>query len=250
MRSVEAVAQDLLRPRRAPRRELVRHRRSHARSPPGAAISLAVLRARSSTTTMSTPSSARWRRSRSDASRTSPTASPSTKVTPACDLVDDPRAGRRRARRPSRSPRSTIRSGGTPASRASRACAASIRNSPCTGMTVARTQEPEHHPELLGVAVAGRVNGRDLLMEHLGTGLREPVDRVVHLQLVARHGLRRDDHRVALARRARAGGRRRQCVRAPRAARPGCRCRGSSSRAARGSSRSPGRTKMSSGTSM
>ena len=84
-------------------------------------------------TTISTPSSERWRRSRSATSEMSPTPSPSTNVTPDSTWST--------IRTPSRessttSPFSaiTIDEAGTPASCASRAWAASIRNSPWIGI--------------------------------------------------------------------------------------------------------------------
>ena len=60
-----------------------------------------------------------------------------------------------------------------------------------------RADEAEDRPDLLRVAVAGHVDGRDLLVQHLGAGLREPVDRVVDAELVPRHRLRGQDDRVA-----------------------------------------------------
>ena len=45
--------------------------------------------------------------------------------------------------------------------------------------------------------MAGDVNGRNLVVQHLRTGSRELVDRVVDAQLVTGYGLRRDDDRVA-----------------------------------------------------
>ena len=45
--------------------------------------------------------------------------------------------------------------------------------------------------------MAGNVHRRDLLVQNLGPGLRELVDRVVDAQLVPGHRLRRDDHGVA-----------------------------------------------------
>ena len=65
------------------------------------------------------------------------------------------------------------------------------------GHHVARPQEREHRPQLLLARVAGDVHGRDLLVQHLGAGAGELVDRVVDAELVARHRLRGDDHRVA-----------------------------------------------------
>ena len=47
-----------------------------------------------------------------------------------------------------------------------------------------RADEAEDRPDLLRVPVAGHVHGRDLLVQHLGAGLREPVDRVVDAELV------------------------------------------------------------------
>ena len=47
-----------------------------------------------------------------------------------------------------------------------------------------RSDEAEHRTQLLGVAVAGHVHRSVLLVEHLGAGLRELVDRVVDAQLV------------------------------------------------------------------
>src|SRR6266545_2919516 len=65
------------------------------------------------------------------------------------------------------------------------------------GHHVARAQDGEDGPELLGVTVTGDVHRRDLLMEDLCSRTREAVDRVVDPQLVTRHGLGRDDDRVA-----------------------------------------------------
>ena len=62
---------------------------------------------------------------------------------------------------------------------------------------VARAQQREHRPQLLLARVAGDVHGRDLLVQHLGAGAGELVDRVVDAELVARNRLRGDDHRVA-----------------------------------------------------
>ena len=60
-----------------------------------------------------------------------------------------------------------------------------------------RAQQRQHRAQLLGAGVARDVHGGDLLVQHLGADAREPVDRVVHAQLVPRHGLGGDDHRVA-----------------------------------------------------
>ena len=73
----------------------------------------------------------------------------------------------------------TIPAAGTPASRASWACAASIRYSPWIGITargltsesIVRSSSEQAWPETC--------TGRDLLVQHLGAGAREPVDRVV-----------------------------------------------------------------------
>ena len=61
----------------------------------------------------------------------------------------------------------------------------------------ARTQKRENRAELLRAPVAGDVDGRVVLVQDLRPGLREPVDRVVHAQLVPWDRLRRDDHGVA-----------------------------------------------------
>ena len=50
----------------------------------------------------------------------------------------------------------------------------------------ARADEREQRSQLLAIAVAGDVDRRDLLMQHLGAGAGQAVDRVVHAQLVAR----------------------------------------------------------------
>ena len=92
---------------------------------------------------------------------------------------------------------STIESAGTPPSRASWACAASMRNSPWTGITAFGRTSAEDRPQLLGVAVARDVHRCDLLVQDLGAGLRKPVDRVVHAELVSGHRLRGEDHSVA-----------------------------------------------------
>ena len=166
-----------------------------------------------------------------------------------------PRRGRRCPRRPGSSSTtepfsaSTIESAGTPASCARRACAASMRYSPWTGITALRAEQREDRSQLLGVRVAGDVHGRVLLVQHLGAGLREPVDRVVDAQLVSGHRLGRDDHGVAALDVTRPDGRCRRSGSARRAARPGCPCRGSAARAARSSSSSFGRIIVSSGTS-
>ena len=169
--------------------QLVRARRSRARSAPGGRPRRR--RSCASVATMiRTPSSDRWRRSRSATSWTSPTPRPSTNVTPAVDLADDPGAVRRRARRPSRSRRARspppARPPRAPARRAPRA----------SGTRRARASPPwpderEHRPQLLRVAVAGDVNRRVLLVQHLGADLCEPVDRVVDAQLVPGDGLAR-----------------------------------------------------------
>ena len=62
---------------------------------------------------------------------------------------------------------------------------------------VARTEQREHRPQLLLTRVTGHVHGSDLLVQHLGPGACELVDRVVDAQLVAGHGLRGDDDGVA-----------------------------------------------------
>ncbi len=93
-------------------------------------------------TMIRTPSSDRRRRSRSATSWTSPTPSPSTKVTPAS--IRSTIRGVRPCSSSTTEPFSPIRiaSAGTPASRASWPWAASIRYSPCTGMTArGRTSE-------------------------------------------------------------------------------------------------------------
>ena len=58
------------------------------------------------------------------------------------------------------------------------------------------SDEAEHRPQLLGVAVARHVNRGDLLVQDLGASPCQLVDRVVDAQLVPRHRLGRDDHRV------------------------------------------------------
>ena len=60
-----------------------------------------------------------------------------------------------------------------------------------------RPEEGDHRAQLLGVRVPGDVHRRDLLVEHLGAGLREPVDRVVHAELVPGHRPGGEDHGVA-----------------------------------------------------
>ena len=60
-----------------------------------------------------------------------------------------------------------------------------------------RADQGEQRAQLLGARVARDVHVGVLLVQHLGAVLRQPVDRVVHAQLVARNGARRDDHRVA-----------------------------------------------------
>ena len=182
-------------PRRAARRAGPRPRRSRARSAP-AARSRRRRESATVVTTIRTPSSERRLRSRSATSWTSPTPSPSTNVTPASirstiratpsgQLDDGPVL------------RDHDRGAGMPASRASCACAASMRYSPWIGITRRGRHEREQRAQLLRAGVARHVHGRDLLVEDLGAEPGEPVDRVVHAQLVARHGLRRDDHRVA-----------------------------------------------------
>ena len=44
--------------------------------------------------------------------------------------------------------------------------------------------------------MARHVDVGDLLVQHLGAGLRQPVDRVVYPQLVPGHRFRREDHGV------------------------------------------------------
>ena len=61
----------------------------------------------------------------------------------------------------------------------------------------ARPHQRQQGAQLLRARVAGDVDGSDLLVEHLGAEAGKAVDRVVHAELVARHRLRRDDHRVA-----------------------------------------------------
>ena len=60
----------------------------------------------------------------------------------------------------------------------------------------ARPNKPEHRSQLLGVAMARHMNRGDLLVQDLGAPPRKLVDRVVDAQLVPRHRLGRDDHRV------------------------------------------------------
>ena len=151
-------------------------------------------------TTMSTPSSASRRRSRSATSWTSPTREAVDERDSGLDLVDDPRAAARELDDRRRSRRSGCARRGTPASRASFACAASIRYSPWIGITWRGRSEREHRPQLLLARVAGDVHRRDLLVQHLGARARELVDRVVDAQLVPGHRLRGDDHGVAAAR--------------------------------------------------
>ena len=91
----------------------------------------------------------------------------------------------------------TIELAGTPASCASRACAACIRYSPWIGIIAFGRISDEQRTQLLGACVARDVHVGVLLVQHLCAVLRQPVDRVVDAQLVARHRTRRDDHRVA-----------------------------------------------------
>ncbi len=197
-----------------------------------------------------TPSSERWRRSRSATSRTSPTPRPSTNVTPdstwstiAAPAVDSSTTEPFSA--------STIESAGTPASRASRAWAASIRNSPWTGMTRLRPHEGEHAcaaprrmpwPETWTGAFSWCSTSAPAFASWLiaswtrsslpGTGFAE--------MITVSPALDRD----------RRDGRCRRSASAPTSARPGCRCRGSAPRAAGSSSSSFGRISASSGTLM
>ena len=53
----------------------------------------------------------------------------------------------------------------------------------------ARADEREQRAQLLGIAVTRDVHRRDLLVQHLGAGLGQTVDRVVHAQLVPGTGL-------------------------------------------------------------
>ena len=80
----------------------------------------------------------------------------------------------------------TIELAGTPASCASLACAACIRYSPWIGITAFGRIRREQRAQLLGARVARDVHVGVLLVQHLGAVLRQPVDRVVHAQLVAR----------------------------------------------------------------
>ena len=67
------------------------------------------------------------------------------------------------------------------------------------GHDVARPQEREDRADLLGVAVAGDVHGRDLLVQHLGA--RTCASRLIvscTRSSFPGHRLRRDDDRVAL----------------------------------------------------
>ena len=86
---------------------------------------------------------------------------------------------------------------GTPASCASRACAASIRYSPWIGITAFGPDQAEQGPKLLRACMPGDVDGGVLLVQHLCAAPGQPVDRVVDAQLVPGNGARRDDHRVA-----------------------------------------------------
>ena len=147
-------------------------------------------------TTISTPCSDRCRRSRSATSRTSPTPSPSTNVTP---------VSTRSTIRGPRSSSSTTRAvlGEHDRARRHTAVARELgvrREHPELAVDRhhgLRADEAEDRPDLLRVAVAGDVHRRDLLVQHLRAGLGQPVDRVVHAQLVPRHRLRGEDDRVA-----------------------------------------------------
>ena len=126
----------------------------------------------------------------------SPTPSPSTNVTPDSTPVDDPRAVARELDDVAVLGDHDRRGGHARIAR-ELAWAASIRNSPWIGITRLRPDEAEQRAHLLGARVARDVHGRVLLVQHLRAAPREPVDRVVHAQLVPGHGSRGHDHGVA-----------------------------------------------------
>ena len=92
---------------------------------------------------------------------------------PACDVVDDARDAVLRQLDDGavlgEHDRSLRRA---PLSRASWACAASMRNSPCTGMTARGRSEADDRAQLLGASVPGDVHRRVVLVQHLGARLR------------------------------------------------------------------------------
>ena len=61
----------------------------------------------------------------------------------------------------------------------------------------ARPEQREDRAQLLCAPVTRDVHRRVVLVQHLRARPREPVDRVVHAELVPGDGLRRDDHGVA-----------------------------------------------------
>ena len=127
---------------------------------------------------MSTPSSARRRRSRSATSWTSPTRSPSTNVTPASHVVDEPSTSTSQL-----DDRAVLREQDPVLGDTGLARELCVRSQhPVLAVDrhdVARAEKREHRAQLLLARVAGDVHRRDLLVQHLGAGARELVDRVV-----------------------------------------------------------------------
>ena len=126
-----------------------------------------------------------------------------------CRPRRDRRSGRRSTESSTTSPFSaiTIELAGTPASCASFACAACIRYSPWIGIIAfgriressVRNSSARACPETCTSAFSSCSTSAPFLVN--------PVDRIVHAQLVAGNGTRRDDHRVAALDLDRLGGR-------------------------------------------
>ena len=149
---------------------------------------LAAVRSATVVTTISTPSSESRRRSRSATSWTSPTPRPSTNVTPAGIGSTMPTPSRRQlddgAVLGDHDPRRRdARLAAEPGVRGEHPVLAVDRHQRL------RAHEREHRAHLLRARVPGDVHHRDLLVQHLGAEPREPVDRVVDVQLVAGHRL-------------------------------------------------------------
>ena len=149
------------------------------------------VRAASVVTTIRTPSSERWRRSRSATSRDVADAEAVDERHARLDVVDDARHAVASSSTTSPFSAITIALGGharvarEPRVRGQHPELAVDRHDRL------RPQEREQRAQLLGVAVARDVHGRVLLVQHLRPGLREPVDRVVDAQLVPGNGLAR-----------------------------------------------------------
>ncbi len=144
-----------------------------------------------------TPSSERWRRSRSATSRDVADAEPVDERDARLDPVDDARRGSR-----AKLDHGAVLGDHDAVGRHARVPGelAVRREHPVLAVRrhdAAGSHEGEHRAQLLGAGVPGDVHVRDLLVQHLGAHLGEPVDRVVHAQLVPRHGLRREDDGVA-----------------------------------------------------